>query len=177
MVFIIAKQRETYASSQKIENKYSLHILADLMANAERRAQEGKYDDAVARLYRAVEVIAQMILAQKGIDTSAVSLDQLPPEWQVTYQQDKEPLKLGQEKAFALLESLGHPAGKQYRENKNLRNYLSKRNSSILAHEMEPVGKNVYEELNKETLNLAINAFPGLDSFKEKCRFPRLELK
>lgn len=31
-------------------------VLADLLANAERRAEAGRYDDALARLYRAVEL-------------------------------------------------------------------------------------------------------------------------
>ena len=40
-------------------------IVADLVANAYRRILEGKYDDAVARLYRAVEAIAQCQLWTK----------------------------------------------------------------------------------------------------------------
>jgi CRISPR-associated protein (TIGR02710 family) len=40
-------------------------VVADLVANAYRRMLEGKYDDAVARLYRAVEAIAQCQLWTK----------------------------------------------------------------------------------------------------------------
>jgi len=48
-------------------------ILVDLMNNARRRMEEGKYDDAVARLYRTVELIAQYRLKMKyEIDTSDV---------------------------------------------------------------------------------------------------------
>ena len=159
-----------------MEDEYSEEILADLLANALRRAQEGKDDDAVARLYRAVEMIGQMLLLQQGINTSAVRLEQLPSSWQTSYQGSPEPLKLGQEKDFLLLESLGHPVGKRYCENKNLRNYLSKRNSSVLAHGIEPMSREVFQELNKETHDLALMAFPDLSLLENKSCFPNIEL-
>ena len=41
-------------------------LVIDLISNAERRAkQEGKYDDATARLYRALEKLAQVELQEK----------------------------------------------------------------------------------------------------------------
>jgi len=53
----------------------------DLMANARRRADlEHKYDDAMSRLYRAIEAYAQIRLASRGIDISDVQADQLPQE-------------------------------------------------------------------------------------------------
>lgn len=176
IVFKIAKQQEKYAASGDIKDKYSDEILADLLANADRRAEEGKYDDAVARLYRAVEVVAQMLLARRNIDTSGVKIEDLPVDWQEEYRESRESIKIGQEKAFSLLESLGEETGREYRENKNLRNYLSKRNSSILAHQLEPMTRQVYDELSREANQLASKAFPRLSSLKEKSRFPVLEL-
>ena len=41
IVFKIAKQQEKYAASGDIKDKYSDEILADLLANADRRADEG----------------------------------------------------------------------------------------------------------------------------------------
>jgi hypothetical protein len=81
---------------------------------------------------------------------------------------------LGQEKAFSFLECLGENIGKEFRENKILRNYLSKRNSSILAHGLEPMTREIYDELSRETNQLAFKAFPPLDSLKGKCQFPVL---
>ena len=176
MVFKISRQQEKYASGGNIKDKFSQEVLADLLANADRRAQEGKYDDAVARLYRAVEVVAQMLLAQRGIDTAAVKMEQLPHDWRETYREIEPPIRLGQEKAFALLESLGEETGRIYRENSNLRNYLAKRNSSILAHDLEPMTREIYEHLSREANQLALKAVPRLDSLKAKCRFPLLEL-
>ena len=44
----------------KIENLH--YYLSDLLNNAQRRIKEQKYDDAVARLYRITELIAQINL-------------------------------------------------------------------------------------------------------------------
>ncbi|MBE0525292.1 MAG: TIGR02710 family CRISPR-associated protein [Methanosarcinales archaeon] len=176
IVFKIANQKEKFAHSREILDKFSKEILADLLANADRRAQEGKYDDAVARLYRAVEVISQMLLARRKIDTSRVKIEDLPSSWQEEYRESNESIKLGQEKAFSLLESLDEDIGRDYRENKNLRNYLSKRNSSILAHGLTPMTKPIFDELSRETNQLADKAFPHLGSLKEKSRFPVLKL-
>lgn len=51
------------------------YILGSLINNARRRAEETKYDDAIARLYRSLELIAQIKLNEYGIDTSDVELD------------------------------------------------------------------------------------------------------
>ena len=46
--------------------------MADLLNNAQRRIDEGKYDDAVARLYRANELIAQITLTKFGVIDNAL---------------------------------------------------------------------------------------------------------
>lgn len=40
-------------------------LLADLLANAERRAAAGRFDDALARLYRAAELAAEVDIAER----------------------------------------------------------------------------------------------------------------
>jgi len=176
VVFQISHQQKKYAAGGNIKDKFPPEVLADLLANADRRAQEGKYDDAVARLYRAVEVVAQMLLARRCINTAHVKMEQLPPDWQEAYRGIDESVRLGQEKAFALLESLGEETGRIYRENSNLRNYLAKRNNSILAHDVEPMTREIYDRLSHEANQLALKAAPRLDSLKAKCQFPLLEL-
>lgn len=176
MVSRIARQRESYSDSKEIKDKYSEGILADLLANADRRATEGKYDDAVARLYRAVELTAQLLLSRRNIDTSSVRLDDLPQSWHEEHTSVNGPIQLGQEKAFSLLENLGEKIGERYRENKNLRNYLRKRNDSVLAHGIGPISGDSYQKLAAEVNNLVLLSFPQLNIIKEKCLFPRLEL-
>jgi CRISPR-associated protein (TIGR02710 family) len=177
MVSRIARQRERYAATGDIKVKYGDEMLADLLANAERRARQGKYDDAIARLYRAIELVAQLVLSRRGIDTSNARLEDFPDSLRETYADASSPLRIGQEKAFSLLQAMGEEIGRCYWENKTLRNYLGKRNSSILAHGIEPVSQETYHELSREVHHLASIAFPRLSFLEDKCRFPQLELR
>ncbi len=60
-----------------------LHV-NDLLANARRRKAEGRIDDAVARLYRAIEALAQVALAERHqiANTKQVPLDRVPASLQ-----------------------------------------------------------------------------------------------
>ncbi len=50
--------------------------MIDLLRNAERRAARGRYDDAAARLYRALEMLAQMRMGARSpaLDSSRLNL-------------------------------------------------------------------------------------------------------
>lgn len=53
--------------------------LLDLLANAKRRAYlENRYDDALVRIYRALEKRAQLELKKYGLDASNINLDLIP---------------------------------------------------------------------------------------------------
>lgn len=69
------------------KNSNSMYYLPDLLNNAERRICEGKYDDAVARLYRSLELIAQLQLVKFRI------VDEYTLKENRTFQIDKEKLK------------------------------------------------------------------------------------
>ena len=59
--------------------------LMDLWRNAERRAAQGRYDDAVARVYRLIEWTAQWVLKMRcGIQTSDVPPERIPPGVELT---------------------------------------------------------------------------------------------
>lgn len=58
---------------------HGYELVEDLLLNAERRAHQQRYDDAVGRLYRALELLAQIRLKQTySIETGDVDLTQLP---------------------------------------------------------------------------------------------------
>ncbi len=82
LLFQIERQLNKAAEAEDVRErlgaKYCVEILADLLANADRRAAGGRYDDAVARLYRATEFVAQHGLAGYGIDSAAVASGQVP---------------------------------------------------------------------------------------------------
>ena len=69
--------------------------LLDLWLNAQRRAAQGRYDDAVARVYRMIEWTAQWLLqSQLGADTADFPDDRLPPQVEACRDRDGE-VKLG----------------------------------------------------------------------------------
>lgn len=54
--------------------------LLELWANAERRAGQGRYDDAVGRLYRAVELRAQQLVRDAyGVELGQIAPNAFPP--------------------------------------------------------------------------------------------------
>jgi len=158
-------------------------ILVDLMNNARRRMEEGKYDDAVARLYRTVELIAQYRLKMKyEIDTSDVDtwhLKTLGMERKVLekYEElrdEKGKIKLPLRKDFELLQDLGDEVGKKFLEDKKMQDLLSRRNNSILAHGLVPVKREDAErmfESVREYVELVVEDAEGLMIESE---FPRL---
>lgn len=153
----------------------SMALVCDLVANARRRAATGAWDDAVARLYRAVEAYAQYVLLQEyGIDTAHVPAEQLPASWlegrRPTRQGGGYPL--GLQEAYALLAARDHPAGRRFKELQldAAESPLTVRNASILAHGFSPVSKQTYGLLEGQTeLLLAMQS--GDEGLP---RFPRI---
>ncbi|OQY16108.1 MAG: CRISPR-associated protein [Desulfobacteraceae bacterium 4572_35.1] len=141
-------------------------FLADIVANAIRRAEvEHKYDDAVARLYSAIEKMAKITLkADFNFDNSAIDVDSVTDEmiktWLEAQRYGAEKLiKLPLSRSFELLFLLQHPLGKQFKEQQQqLEKVLSIRNGTILAHGYDSVSEKTYGEMLKIAL-----LFLGLD--------------
>lgn len=154
------------------------YYIAELLNNAERRFEEGKYDDAVARLYRTMELIAQYKLVKDyGVMTSDVDLNKIPEHLREEYEKlrdEKGKIKIGLFKDYELLKEKGDELGGKFFGNKRLQDLLSSRNSSILAHGLEPVKKEVCEELFSITNEFANSIVKNLDGLRAKGKFPRL---
>jgi len=124
--------------------------LLDLWRNAERRAAQGRYDDAVARVYRLIEWSAQWLLRTRcGIDTGNVQAEQVPPGMNLT-PNAKGRIQFGLMVAWELLGYYqpDSPAGGFIRAEKNaLLNWLQIRNESILAHGFRPVAGSDWQPL------------------------------
>lgn len=140
--------------------------LADLVANASRCAKNGRYDDAVARLYSAIEKTGKIALAKKGIDNSHVGkdiLERASEYLQAKYAEAPEnDIKMPLTDSFLLLCDLypDDPVAIAY---KNYAEELSKtlltRNNSLLAHGYIPVSEEDYKKLHAVSLG-----FLGLDN-------------
>lgn len=156
-----------------------LTLVRDLLGNAQRRIREGRFDDAVARLYRAIEALAQAWLQEYGFtDTAKVPLgkvtEPLRTEWQSRACDGV--VKLGLQDDYALLAALGDPLAARFREatlDDPQRSLLVSRNSSILAHGYAPVGKDVAQKLFAAALKLANIEASELNFFPENLITPQ----
>jgi len=142
--------------------------IEDLVENAHRRAAEHRFDDAVARLYRAFEALAQVRLcAGHGIaDTKKVSLEQLPEvlrsEW-ANRGRDGRTFMLALQDAYRVLKEFNDELGTaffacglavDFNNPDAQKSPLAARNNSILAHGFKAVSSHTYEELRNSLMEL-----------------------
>src|SRR5262249_3704336 len=127
-----------YLARLLAETEASRERVLDLLANARRRRDERRYDDAVARLYRGLEALAQAHLRQDhGIaDTGAVPLSAVPESLRSALSAKPDQagiLKLGLRDDYCLLQGLGNPLGRRFfeLELQTKKSPLNARNRSI----------------------------------------------
>jgi CRISPR-associated protein (TIGR02710 family) len=146
--------------SKMLEQKPSELLVWDLLANAYRKASQGSYDDAVARLYRAVEAHGQIRLEkQYGLKPRTTTLDVLPEhlhdKWRPRVY-DGGFLRLGLRDLYELLRDLGDPLGEDFASSTlaGPESPLETRNNSILAHGFCPVTQKGFQSLWDAVLKL-----------------------
>jgi CRISPR-associated protein (TIGR02710 family) len=148
-------------------------MLSDLLANAKRRTEEGKFDDAAARLYRLVEMTAQIEVQRlTQAKTENFPPEKIPPslreEFVRRYRSDRDgQIKLGLEASYQLLQEKGNEIGQQFFQDRGRFDRLQQaRNRSILAHGVVPIE----EERARELVNFASSLVP----LRDEPRFPKL---
>ncbi|MCZ2152357.1 MAG: TIGR02710 family CRISPR-associated protein [Bryobacterales bacterium] len=137
-------------------------ILLEMICNADRRALQGRWDDALARLYRATELWAQGLGYEAlGARLGKIPIQKIPAERQQEFRRTfGEPdrngvYSFGVKRLVEAVDSYGLPAGRPpampiY---KTLSGHLQKRNDSILAHGMRPVSQEDYGQLRSALLS------------------------
>ncbi|RLF37520.1 MAG: TIGR02710 family CRISPR-associated protein [Thermoplasmata archaeon] len=157
-------------------------LIPDLLNNAGRRLEEGKYDDAVARLYRCLEMMMQYVLWRDyQIDSSDVDtwkLRILNLEDKVVDAIEKKrgddgKIRLGLMDDIELLHYLGNDLGK-IKDDGEIRDLLRRRNYSILAHGNEPVDEKTARRFYGRVKEIAGRVVDDLDRMMELSRFPKL---
>lgn len=121
----------------------------DLWRNAERRATQGRYDDAVARVYRLIEWSAQWLLRTMcEIDTSDIPPERIPAGIDIPVNRDGKH-QAGLYAAWMMVGKLtsGPASGFAAAHLPALLGYLQMRNESILAHGFAPVQRETWEDL------------------------------
>ena len=148
--------------------------IADLINNAKRRGEtEKKYDDAVARLYRTIELIAHYRLKKNhGVDPQRADPndipDELKKEWNIN---EEEPIKLSLKMSYELLKAKKDRIGEKYLKDKKIQDLLSRRNQSILAHGTKPINRKIFKNLLKKTNEYANETIKNIKQLIEDSRF------
>ncbi|HBC42993.1 MAG TPA: TIGR02710 family CRISPR-associated protein [Pseudanabaena sp.] len=136
---------------------HGYEVVEDLLLNADRRASQKRYDDAVGRLYRAIELLEQIrLFKQYGILTGDVDISKLPAQLQTEYEarkasNTKKKLQLALFQSYDLLSKFtDDPLGQLFLVYKDrILNSLETRNNSLFAHGFQPISENSYRAFNQ----------------------------
>lgn len=154
----------------------------DLLMNAERRAAQKRYDDAVARLYRAVEMLAQTRLSQAHqIDSSDVDINKLPEHLREQYahraSETSGKVQLALTDSYMLLSELNDPVGVLYKQRRSqVLDAIGKRNRSYLAHGTEPIGEKDYTTVRDVLTEFIEQAIQAVSDLPRLQQLPRREI-
>ena len=175
MVITMKKNKEFLDALVNDKGRQNEYKVFDLLANARRRADENRYDDAVARLYRAIEAYAQFKLESKyGIKTSDVKSEEIPEDLKEEYikkyrDENDERVKLPLYASYELLKNKGDEMGirffQQYET--TLKKLLDTRNSSILAHGFVSVKEETFKNMYNAILSFTDMKESNLPEFPE----------
>lgn len=147
-------------------------LLTDLFNNGLRQLAAGEPEDALIRLYRALELLAQWILMRDhGIDTNDVEVRRIPPRDRVGFEAlrslEDGLVKIGLRKAYDLLIILDTAVGRRFMDSAPMKNFLQERTRSILAHGIRPIEIPEPGELFRAAAELIE---VELEDFSERCR-------
>lgn len=185
---------ENKISTKNKPNKNNIYFyLPDLLNNAYRRIEEGKYDDAVARLYRIMELVAQLKLNTLGIvdensiknfkfDINKIAFkDFTPDNYEAildklninNFDHPKPTFTLSMYNDFNMLRYLNDDLGLHYIKDGKVKRELEKRNSSVLAHGLRPVNEINALKLYDYSLEYARILCPNIDKYIKMSQFPK----
>jgi len=159
------------------KGKITEDVLADISNNARRRFDEGRYDDALSRLYRLTEMLAQWELSRPSfeINTSDVDIQKIPPEKKSYFDglRNKDgKIKIGLQKSYELLNFLASPLGGLFLNDEKIQALLAKRNYSILAHGTEPISREACQSLFERVESLVASRITKFQELRKELEFP-----
>lgn len=168
------------------QDNASIAFLCELLDNTLRTAAQGRYEDAAARLYRAMEMQGQLWLTEmtdglfingKCSEAKAADLPDALKSLPFCRPGEHDDIKLSLEQLYLALSALGHQRAVLVATDIGLdkkshwRQATAQRNTSILAHGVQAIGADGFAEMKflcSEFLGFdlthEINEIPPLDS-------------
>ena len=143
--------------NSKSVNLKNCYILASLINNSIRRSEE--FSD---------------------IDVSVLKQNNVSDEFIMDLEKTREDgkIRIGLEKDFLLLNELGNDLGKHYVDNESkIKNLTRKRNNSILAHGLDSLTQNDFDEFIDIVLNLSYSLDKDMKKFIKQTKFAKFDLK
>lgn len=129
-------------------------LIKELINNARRRIQDKSFDDAAARIYRALELYGQICFVRTiGCSNDKVKPEKIPQSLRDEFiRKYRDPhsdmMKLPLQATFTVLRATGHEAGQRFFEyEKKIKDIQSNRNRSILAHGIQPVSEHAAQSI------------------------------
>lgn len=163
--------------------EFTASLITDIFENAERRAQQGRYDDGIIRLYRILELIAQSrLIREHGVDPSscrniipAVS-ENFEAITKDLYGNPKRlPEKLGLMDSWALLYAFGDDSLiKNYKELEGFKNKVQKRNLLMVEHRNEWGDRADYGEYKEYVLPFIRKVVPDFEERRKGHGFIKI---
>jgi hypothetical protein len=131
---------------------HGFEVVEDLVMNADRRASQERYDDATARLYRALELAAQVWLKNRYniYESGNVPIPVLPEDLKKRipgedFEKGTTALPLLRAWDFIAAHN-DDPLSELFRQHRQtLLSFLKIRNESILAHGLSPVAQEAFQ--------------------------------
>lgn len=167
-------------------------LVYSCIGSAKRRKKSARYEDAVLRLYRACELIAQHRLALHDVNTAEVSEGSMDEEVMKRYREKKSEIisrkpeecvlreRIGLLDSYVLLEAFNDELMKREVNLKSLYEAIEVRNQSYVEHGIRVVKKRDFERMEKEAVRI-LEAFCYLyelnrsEEEEEKYKFPILK--
>ena len=139
--------------TNQMQNFHSL-LIRELINNSRRRIEDKGFDDAAARIYRALELYGQICFEKAiGCSNDKVKPSKIPQEFRDEFiRKYRDPhsdmMKLPLQATFIILRAKGHEAGERFfKYEEKIKNIQSARNKSILAHGIQPVSEHAAQSI------------------------------
>ena len=146
------------AFNSMAEDSFSSLRLSELIASAERAAYMGRYNDAVARIYRAIEFIGQYKLKEKGLIDKDMFVTCRVVNGKCEKVENYKEKPVGLIEIYRCLYYLGEKETSPLvfdPQTNQPAPILSLRNKSILAHGFKSITKEDYEKMKELVTQLA----------------------